>query len=266
MARSFEKPFESFRKPENPEDSSAIRNHLVAASGEFVGTFMFLFFAFSGHLMAVEQAGETGPNKTNSSQTVIYIALSYGFSLLVSAWCLYRVSGGLFNPAVTLGLCIAGAVPWVRGLIFLPVQIVAAMVAAALVDAMLPGPITTVQTALAPGMSSAQGVFFEMFLTAELVFAVLMLAVEKSKDTFMAPIGIGLALFVAEVAGVYYTGASLNPARSFGPAVVARSFEEYHWIYWIGPILGALVASGYYKFVKFMNYEEANPGQDATHE
>lgn len=71
-----------------------------------------------------------------------------------------------------------------------------------------------------------------MFLTCELVFTVLMLAAEKSKDTFMAPIGIGLALFVAEIAGVYYTGASLNPARSFGPCVAARSFNGYHWIYW----------------------------------
>lgn len=71
-----------------------------------------------------------------------------------------------------------------------------------------------------------------MFLTCELVFTVLMLAAEKSKDTFIAPIGIGLALFVAEIAGVYYTGGSLNPARSFGPCVAARSFNGYHWIYW----------------------------------
>lgn len=54
------------------------------------------------------------------------------------------------------------------------------------------------------------------FLTAELVFTILMLAGEKHKGTFIAPVGIGLALFVAEIAGVYYTGASLNPARSFG--------------------------------------------------
>jgi len=264
MARKFEKPFESFRKPENPEDSSAIRGHFVAATGEFVGTFMFLFFAFSGHMMAVEQAGETGPNQTNSSQTVVIISMSYGFSLLVTAWCLYRVSGGLFNPAVTLGLCIAGAVPWLRGLVLVPVQIIAGIVAAAVVEAILPGPISLVKTTLAPGMSPARGVFFEMFLTAELVFTVLMLAAEKSKDTFLAPIGIGLSLFVAEIAGVYYTGASLNPARSFGPAVAAASFEHYHWIYWIGPLLGALISAGYYKFVKYMNYEDANPGQDAT--
>lgn len=70
---------------------------------------------------------------------------------------------------------------------------------------MIPGPISVVDTTLSPGMSVAQGVFFEMFLTCELVFTVLMLAAEKSKDTFIAPIGIGLALFVAEIAGMFQT-------------------------------------------------------------
>ena len=62
---------------------------------------------------------------------------------------------------------------------------------------------------------------------------IFMLAAEKSKDTFIAPIGIGLTLFICEIAGVFYTGASLNPARSFGPCVAGRNFQGYHWIYWI---------------------------------
>ena len=100
MARS-KKPFDGFldKHRKSTDERSAVRNHFVAASGEFVGTFLFLFFAFAGHLMAVSQAGEKGPNGANSSQTVIFISLSYGFSLLVTAWSLYRVSGGLFNPA-----------------------------------------------------------------------------------------------------------------------------------------------------------------------
>lgn len=63
--------------------------------------------------------------------------------------------------------------------------------------------------------------------------------------------------------GVYFTGGSLNPARSFGPAVVNHNFSNYHWIYWVGPILGAIVAAGFYKFIKILEYETANPDQDS---
>ena len=98
-----------------------------------------------------------------------------------------------------------------------------------------------------------------MFLTAELVFTIFMLAAEKHKGTFIAPVGIGLSLFIAELMGVYYTGGSLNPARSFGPCVVVGGFYSYHWIYWVGPILGALLASGFYLFIKALEYETVNP-------
>lgn len=62
--------------------------------------------------------------------------------------------------------------------------------------------------------------------------------------------------------GVYYTGGSVNPARTFGPCVVLGSFHAYHWIYWIGPFLGSLVATGFYLLVKALEYETVNPEQD----
>lgn len=62
--------------------------------------------------------------------------------------------------------------------------------------------------------------------------------------------------------GVYFTGGSLNPARSFGPAVVTGRFEGYHWIYWIGPFLGTLTAYAFYELMKFSEYKTVNPGQD----
>jgi aquaporin related protein len=77
--------------------------------------------------------------------------------------------------------------------------------------------------------------------------------------------GIGLALFIAELTGVYFTGGSLNPARSFGPAVVNHNFAGYHWIYWLGPVLGSVIAAGFYKLIKILEYETANPGQDMDH-
>ena len=62
--------------------------------------------------------------------------------------------------------------------------------------------------------------------------------------------------------GVYFTGGSLNPARSLGPAVVTRDFPTYFWIYFIGPIFGALLASGFYALLKYLRWKECNPGQD----
>lgn len=149
-------------------------------------------------------------------------------------------------------------------MVLIPVEIVAGICAAALASCMLPGDIAVVNTMLGEGVSIAQGVFIEMFLTSLLLFTIHMLAAEKTKATFIAPIGIGLALFVAELAGVLYTGGSLNPARSFGPAVVSHQFPGYHWIYWVGPFLGSLLAAGYFHLNKFLHYEEANPGQDSS--
>ena len=62
--------------------------------------------------------------------------------------------------------------------------------------------------------------------------------------------------------GVFYTGGSLNPARSFGPCVALRTFPGYHWIYWLGPALGSCIAVGFYRFIKALEYETSNPGQD----
>ena len=162
---------------------------------------------------------------------------------------------------VTLGLCVIGAVPWARGGLVFIAQMLGAMSSAGVVLGLFPGPLA-VTTTLSGGTSLAQGVFIEMFLTAGFVFTIIMLAAEKHKGTYLAPVGIGLSLFIAELAGVYYTGGSLNPARSFGPCVANRNFPNDHWVYWVGPLLGALVAAGFYYFIKSLEYESANPGQD----
>jgi len=161
---------------------------------------------------------------------------------------------------VTLGMLLIGALTPLRAALVFLAQMIAAITAAGVVQGLFQGPLN-VNTALASGTTSAQGVFIEMFLTAELVFVIFMLAAERHKATFLAPIGIGLALFVSEMSGVYYTGGSLNPARSFGPAVVT-GFQGSHWIYWVGPFLGTLLAFGFYRLMKFVDYETANPGQD----
>ncbi|KXL44994.1 hypothetical protein M433DRAFT_108626 [Acidomyces richmondensis BFW] len=243
-----------------------IRNHFIAMCGEFIGTFLFLFFGFSSTQVA--NAAANGANSSTgglsqvpNASSLLYISLAFGFSLAVNAWVFFRISGGLFNPAVTFGMALVGAINWIRaGLIFIS-QLLGSMAAAGVVSALFPGPMN-VSTTKGYHVSTAQALFIEMFLTAELVFTIFMLAAEKHKGTFLAPIGIGLALFIAELSGVYFTGGSLNPARSFGPCVVLHYFPPYHWIYWLGPALGAILAAGFYRFVKILEYETANPGQD----
>ena len=102
---------------------------------------------------------------------------------------------------VNLGLCLSGALPWLRGAFLFPAQILGGLAAAGLNSCMFPGPFVVV-TRLSPGVSITRGIFIEMFLTAMLVITVLMLAAEKHQATFIAPIGIGLALFIAELCGM----------------------------------------------------------------
>lgn len=162
---------------------------------------------------------------------------------------------------VTLGLYLIGAIKPLRACLCFFSQMFAGMAAAGIVSAILPGPLN-VSTTLGTGVTPTMGVFLEMFLTSLLIFTIFMLAAEKHKATFLAPIGIGLSLFVAEMVGVFFTGGSLNPARSFGPCVVTKNFPGYHYIYWFGPVMGALLAFGMYRIVKIVEYQTVNPGQD----
>ncbi|KAL4902688.1 hypothetical protein BDW74DRAFT_56668 [Aspergillus multicolor] len=235
------------------------RNNFIAMAGEFVGTFLFLFFSFAGTQVAnTPKPVDGAPPNTDA---LLYSSLSFGFSLMVNIWAFYRVTGGLFNPAVTLALCLVGGMPLLRGLFVFASQIIGGIAAAGVVSALFPGDLN-VTTRLGGGASISQGLFIEMFLTAQLVFVIIMLAVVKHKSTFLAPVAIGVTFFVTEMIGDYYTGGSLNPARSLGPDVINRSFPGYHWIYWVGPLLGSLLACGFYYFLTFFSYESVNPGQD----
>lgn len=190
----------------------------------------------------------------------------------------FLIHGANAIKKVTVAMALIGAVPWLKAALLILAQLLGAMAAAGVVSATFPGPLA-VRTRLSAGTSISRGVFIEMFLTTMLIFCIFMLAAEKHRSTFVAPIGIGLALFVAELAGeqslppffsreiltstgVLYTGGSLNPARSFGPDVATKRFDGYHWIYWVGPLLGALLAVLLYRLLKVLEYETVNPDAD----
>lgn len=103
---SFKRSFlhKSDYKENRDAKGARMRDHLVAATGEFVGTFFFLWLAFAWQLIAINQQPSTATNGGPSAEQIMYISVGYGFSLLVCAWAFYRISGGLFNPAVSFVL------------------------------------------------------------------------------------------------------------------------------------------------------------------
>jgi aquaporin related protein len=109
---------------------------------------------------------------------------------------------------VALALFLVGGLSGVRLLVVVVAQFLGGIAAAAMVSALFPGPMT-VATTLGGGANIAQGLFIEMFLTAQLVFVIIMLAAEKHKSTYLAPIAIGFAFFLAELVGM------LDPDSNF---------------------------------------------------
>lgn len=252
-----------------------IRNEVVAFVGEFCGTFLFLFSSLTAlqtaldrnsaalDVIANEPDGALAAAATAARpdiSTLLYVSMAFGFSLMVNCWIFYRVSGGMFNPAVSFALFLAGAITPVRLAVVFPAQLIASIASSWLLEALLPGDLT-VGSGLPDSVSAVRGMFIEMMLTLQLVMTILMLAVEKHKASYIAPIGIGLALFLAHLSGVYFSSASLNPVRSFGPATI-QGFPTYHWIYWVGPFVGATLATAIWKLLTLMDFETSNPGQD----
>lgn len=137
--------------PEDPDPSTPPRTGLFAtlttdlhaAALEFVGTTTFLTLAFGGIQASAAEDGSAGVGVSTGVNRIMYIALCFGFSLLVSAWLFFRVTGGLFNPNVSTALFLVGAIGPVRFVLFCVAQLVGGVAAAALVLALTPGPVAS---------------------------------------------------------------------------------------------------------------------------
>jgi len=238
-----------------------IKHDLCGALLEFVGTFVFLSLAFGG-VQSITSAGEVGEPAPHALNILIF-SLTFGFSLLVSAWLFYRVTGGLFNPNVSLAFLITGIIGPVRFVLYSIAQLAGSIAASAVVLGLSPDPCHFA-IKLGPGITPVKGVFIEMFVTSYLVLAILMLAVEKHHVTPFAPVGIGLTLFATQFWAIPYTGAAVNTARAFGPAVITGFPHGSHWVYWVGPCLGSVLGAFFYMILKHWDYEVINPDQAVT--
>jgi aquaporin related protein len=173
---------------------------------EFVGTFLFMFIGIGGNSAVINDAavakqwgdGEPAANPAK----ILFIATTWGVAITVNAWAFFRISGGLFNPAVTMAMMLIRAVPPIDGLLDIISQLVGSILACAICYGLLP-PGSLAMTELGSQTTVVQGLFIEMFLTSQIVIAVFMLATEKNKATFIAPVGIGLAVFACILMYVY---------------------------------------------------------------
>lgn len=202
---------------------------------EFIGTFTLIFAGVGAIAIGADLVG---------------VALAHGIALAVMITAVAAVSGGHLNPAVTIGLWAAGKFPAGKILGYLIAQVAGAFVAAILIKLCLPAETVVAGTgtpALAAGVGVGAAILLEAVLTFFLVFTVLGTAVDKRAPK-LGGLLIGLSVTMGILVAGPITGAALNPARHLGPALLAGgSFLGQFWIYWVGPVLGGIVAGAVYK-------------------
>ncbi|EFP84939.2 hypothetical protein PGT21_036059 [Puccinia graminis f. sp. tritici] len=245
-----------------------IKRDLLASVAEFLGTTVFLLMGLGGiqaaaisNEAAKEASRNSIANEVASVSQLLYISTSMSLALLASAWTFFRISGSVFNPNVAIALAMTGALKPIRFFLYVVAEVLAGITASAILNAILPGSLA-VGCGLGVETKVWQGLVIEALLTGILTITVLFLAVEKHRATPFAPVAIGLVLFATHMFGVVFTGAAMNSARAFGPDVIT-GFKSYHWIYWIGPSIGSIVAAMIYLFLKSVEYESFNPKQDS---
>ncbi|EPS67611.1 aquaporin-like protein, partial [Genlisea aurea] len=213
-----------------------------AAVAEFISTLIFVF-AGSGSGIAYNKLTGHG---AASPEGLLSASLAHGFALFVAVAISANISGGHVNPAVTFGLFVGGNITLFRGILYIIAQLLGSTAAAALLVFTTGG--EGVPTFGLTGVSVWSGLVLEIALTFGLVYTVYATAVDPKKGEIgiLAPVAIGLIVGANILAGGPFTGASLNPAVAFGPALV--NFEwTHHWIYWAGPFIGAGLAAIVYE-------------------
>ena len=240
-----------------------------AVAAEFIATGLFVFLG-TGTVVAIGGGG--------SPSGVIAIALAHGIAIAVLVAAIARISGGHINPAVTFAAAMTGKMKVSTACLYVAAQLGAAVLGVLLLKGIVAGPVegmlgahglNVYSTATGLGIldntvgdGAGAGLLLEGVLTFALVFVIFATAIDPKGLTHLAPMAIGLMVMVDHLIGVPMTGASMNPARSFGPAVVANVWTD-HWIYWLGPLIGAALAALIYEFVFLQREEEDSEIEDA---
>ncbi len=209
---------------------------------ELVGTFFLVFAGVGAIVSNVYRDGSVG---------LLGIAVAHGLALAIGVTATMNVSGGHLNPAVTLGLLSIGRVDVKNAGQYVLAQLVGAILAALAIKGLYPQMAVVVAKlgtpTLATDVTMVQGIVIEAILTFLLAWAVMGTAVDANAPK-VGGFGIGLVLVFDILAGGQLTGAAMNPARALGPALVSGTWIA-HAVYWIGPVLGAVVAMQVYERV-----------------
>jgi MIP family channel proteins len=212
---------------------------------EFLGTFFLCFAGIAAILCATPSIG--------SGAGIVGVALAHGLALSVAVNAFGGISGAHFNPAVSCGFCVTGRLPLVSLGPYIAVQLLGATTAALVCRAIFPvDAIVQAQLGIplpAPWATPGVILLAEFIMTFLLMTAIFGTAVDqRGQAVKIGGFGIGLTVAFDILAGGAVTGASMNPARSFGPALVMANFS-FHWLYWVAPIAGACVAAILYERV-----------------
>ena len=222
-----------------------------AAVAEFVSTFALIFIG-AGAVIA-----------TNLGLDLTGVALAHGLVLAIMVSITAHISGGLVNPAVTIGLWVAGKIDSPRAVILMGAELLGAVAGAFLLKYLVPAQLFDAAgggtPALANGFAIGKGIVLEAVMTFFLMFAVFGTAIDdRGPFSKTAGMTIGLVIAFDIMAFAPYTGAAMNPARWFGPALAAGAWDN--WYVWIvGPIAGAIIASVLYQSVFLKEAQPATP-------
>jgi len=179
------------------------------------------------------------------------VSLAFGLAVMAIASFTGHVSGGNLNPAVSVGLLVGGKLSLLKCVVYVISQCIGSVIGAGILHLVTPaqhrGGLGS--NGLADGVTPIGGMVMEMLMTMLLVLVVYASAVDGGNKTapMVAPLLIGLTVTAAHLVLMPYTGTSINPARSLGPALVSKITKD-HWVFWVGPLLGGALGGVLYRF------------------
>ncbi|XP_033857010.2 aquaporin-4 isoform X2 [Acipenser ruthenus] len=215
-----------------------------AVSGEFLATLIFV-------LLSLGSTISWGEKENPPPADLLLISLCFGLSIATMVQCFGHISGAHINPAVTAAMVCMKKLSLAKSLFYVVAQCLGAVAGAGILYLVTPSDVrgdfgvTMVNSKISVG----HGLLVELFITFELVFTVFATCDSKRQDLKgSAALAIGFAVTIGHLFAINYTGASMNPARSFGPAVITGNWVN-HWVYWLGPIMGGIIAAAMYEYL-----------------